>query len=62
MTTAVDYNKTSTVWAQDKWKGIFGVKWIFVRDIPNAWVPVPPYGSARELTIRHAACSATSAF
>jgi hypothetical protein len=36
MTSAVDYNKTSTVWAQDKWKGIFSVKWIFVRDIPNA--------------------------
>lgn len=35
MLTAVDYNTTSKVWAQDKWKGIFKVKWIFVKDIPN---------------------------
>lgn len=35
MLTDVDYNTTSTVWAQDKWKGIFRVKWIYVRDIPN---------------------------
>lgn len=31
----VDYNQTSNVWAQDKWKGVFKVKWIFVRDVPN---------------------------
>ena len=24
------------VWTQDKWKGIFKVKWIFVRDVPSA--------------------------
>jgi hypothetical protein len=24
------------VWASDKWKGVFKVRWIFVRDIPNA--------------------------
>ncbi|CAH7686696.1 YT521-B-like domain-domain-containing protein [Phakopsora pachyrhizi] len=35
MMTAVDYNTTSKVWAQDKWKGIFKVRWIFVKDIPN---------------------------
>jgi len=23
------------VWAQDKWKGVFKVKWIFIKDIPN---------------------------
>jgi hypothetical protein len=23
------------VWASDKWKGVFKVRWIFVRDIPN---------------------------
>ncbi|KAF8329972.1 YT521-B-like domain-containing protein [Cantharellus anzutake] len=36
MLTPVDYTRTSTVWAQDKWKGVFKVRWIFVRDIPNA--------------------------
>ncbi|KAJ9099292.1 hypothetical protein QFC21_004173 [Naganishia friedmannii] len=35
MLSAVDYNQTSTVWAQDKWKGIFKLRWIFVKDIPN---------------------------
>lgn len=28
------------MWAQDKWKGIFEVKWIFVRDVPSAYVPI----------------------
>ncbi|RXK42434.1 hypothetical protein M231_00424 [Tremella mesenterica] len=36
MVSPVDENQTSTVWAQDKWKGIFKVKWIFVRDVPTA--------------------------
>lgn len=36
MLTPVDYTKSSTVWASDKWKGVFKVRWIFVRDIPNA--------------------------
>ncbi|EAU88768.2 high-glucose-regulated protein 8 [Coprinopsis cinerea okayama7 len=36
MMTPVDYTRSSTVWASDKWKGVFKVKWIFVRDIPNA--------------------------
>lgn len=36
MLTPVDYTRSSTVWAQDKWKGVIKVKWIFVRDIPNA--------------------------
>lgn len=35
MITAVDYNSTSSVWAQDKWKGKFKVKWIYVKDVPN---------------------------
>jgi hypothetical protein len=35
MLTAVDYNTSSKVWAQDKWKGIFKVRWVFVKDIPN---------------------------
>lgn len=32
----VDHSRSSTVWASDKWKGVFNVRWIFVRDIPNA--------------------------
>ncbi|KAG6814600.1 hypothetical protein H0H92_000129 [Tricholoma furcatifolium] len=35
MMTPVDYTRSSTVWASDKWKGVFTVRWIFVRDIPN---------------------------
>ncbi|CAK5277227.1 unnamed protein product [Mycena citricolor] len=35
MLTAVDYTRSSTVWASDKWKGVFKVRWIYVRDIPN---------------------------
>ncbi|KAF9032144.1 YTH-domain-containing protein [Hymenopellis radicata] len=35
MLTPVDYSRSSTVWASDKWKGVFKVRWIFVRDIPN---------------------------
>jgi len=36
MLTPVDYTRSSTVWTSDKWKGVFKVRWIFVRDIPNA--------------------------
>ncbi|KAL7422532.1 hypothetical protein Q5752_003180 [Cryptotrichosporon argae] len=36
MLTPVDETQTSSVWAQDKWKGIFKVRWIFVRDVPTA--------------------------
>ncbi|KZS90048.1 YTH-domain-containing protein [Sistotremastrum niveocremeum HHB9708] len=36
MLTPVDYTRSSTVWASDKWKGVFKVRWIFVRDVPNA--------------------------
>ncbi|KAJ7940181.1 YTH-domain-containing protein [Mycena leptocephala] len=35
MLTPVDYTRSSTVWASDKWKGVFKVRWVFVRDIPN---------------------------
>lgn len=35
MTSAVDYNKKYDLWAGDKWKGQFDVKWIFLKDIPN---------------------------
>lgn len=35
MTSSVDYDTLTGVWAQDKWKGKFSVKWIYVKDIPN---------------------------
>ncbi|XP_078072381.1 YTH domain-containing family protein 3 isoform X1 [Mustelus asterias] len=35
MKSAVDYNAFAGVWSQDKWKGKFEVKWIFVKDVPN---------------------------
>lgn len=35
MMSAVDYNTNTGVWAQDKWKGRFDVKWIYVKDVPN---------------------------
>lgn len=35
MVSPVDYNASSGVWAQDKWKGQFKVKWVYVKDVPN---------------------------
>lgn len=35
MISHVDYNASSSVWAQDKWKGQFKVKWVYVKDVPN---------------------------
>ncbi|XP_044118627.1 YTH domain-containing family protein 1 [Neovison vison] len=35
MKSPVDYGASAGVWAQDKWKGKFDVKWIFVKDVPN---------------------------
>ncbi|XP_052747587.1 YTH domain-containing family protein 1 isoform X3 [Bicyclus anynana] len=35
MISAVDYNSNSSVWSQDKWKGQFRVRWIYVKDVPN---------------------------
>lgn len=35
MISPVDYNASSGIWAQDKWKGQFKVKWIYVKDVPN---------------------------
>ena len=35
MVSAVDYNASSSVWSQDKWKGQFRVRWIYVKDVPN---------------------------
>ncbi|XP_059621852.1 YTH domain-containing family protein 1 isoform X2 [Phlebotomus argentipes] len=35
MLSNVDYNSNSSVWSQDKWKGTFKVKWVYVKDVPN---------------------------
>lgn len=35
MRSPVDYGTSAGVWSQDKWKGKFDVKWIFVKDVPN---------------------------
>ncbi|XP_016309462.1 YTH domain-containing family protein 3-like isoform X2 [Sinocyclocheilus anshuiensis] len=35
MKSTVDYNAYAGVWSQNKWKGKFEVKWIFVKDVPN---------------------------
>ena len=36
MTSRVDYHRTSGVWSQDKWKGCMQIKWVYVKDVPNA--------------------------
>ena len=36
MLSPLDYNSSANVWAQDKWKGQFKVRWIYVKDVPNA--------------------------
>lgn len=35
MVSPLDYNSNSSVWSQDKWKGQFRVRWIYVKDVPN---------------------------
>lgn len=36
MSSPIDYQKSAGVWAQDKWKGQFEVRWIYVKDVPNS--------------------------
>ncbi len=36
MQSRVDYNRKTGVWTQDKWRGCFQVKWIYVKDVPNS--------------------------
>ena len=36
MMSPVDYHSSSSVWAQNKWKGQMEVKWIYVKDVPNS--------------------------
>jgi hypothetical protein len=35
MTSGLDYEKKFGEWSQDKWKGQFSVRWIFIKDVPN---------------------------
>ena len=36
MKSEVDFHNATGVWAQDKWKGRFDVKWLYVKDVPNS--------------------------
>ena len=36
MKSEVDFHNVTGVWAQDKWKGRFDVKWHYVKDVPNS--------------------------
>ena len=36
MASEVDFQTTTGVWVQDKWKGRLDVKWIYVKDVPNS--------------------------
>ncbi|XP_046392932.1 YTH domain-containing family protein 2 [Ischnura elegans] len=36
MASPVDYRASASVWSQDKWKGQFRVRWLYVKDVPNA--------------------------
>jgi len=36
MLSGVDYQATTSVWAMDKFKGQFQVRWIYVKDVPNS--------------------------
>lgn len=35
MTSEGDFNIETGIWTQDKWKGKFEVKWLYVKDVPN---------------------------
>lgn len=36
MISQVDFDAKSDLWTQDKWKGKFEIKWIYVKDVPNS--------------------------
>ncbi|RKP35130.1 YTH domain-containing protein, partial [Dimargaris cristalligena] len=38
MQSEVDLSRRSTVWAQDKWNGVFQVRWTFAKDIANIYI------------------------
>lgn len=35
MISEVNFHIVTGVWSQDKWKGRFSVKWLYVKDVPN---------------------------
>ncbi len=35
MVSPVDFSAKCPIWTQDKWKGKFEIKWVYVKDIPN---------------------------
>ena len=35
MISEVDLGNETGIWTQDKWKGKFDIKWIYVKDVPN---------------------------
>lgn len=35
MKSEVDFNVETGIWVQDKWKGRFDVRWVYVKDVPN---------------------------
>ena len=35
MISEVDFSQDTGIWTQDKWKGRFSVRWIYVKDVPN---------------------------
>ena len=45
MTSNVDFESSSGIWAQSKWQGEFNVKWIYVKDVPN--------GALRHITLEN---------
>ena len=36
MLSEVDLGNDTGIWTQDKWKGKFDIKWIYVKDVPNS--------------------------
>jgi hypothetical protein len=37
MASAVDYSRRVSVWQQaERWRGVFHVRWVFIKDIPNS--------------------------
>lgn len=38
MEDKIDFTKTSNIWVEhSRWKGIFPVRWLIVKEIPNRW-------------------------
>lgn len=35
MKSEVDFHVETGIWVQDKWKGRFDVRWVYVKDVPN---------------------------